>query len=138
MARSETPNGRQHPPLRLWVIAAVLLAVGVAYSYSRLPAGEEFSVLFFCRWMLLPVCLSAFTMALLDPRRWMYWILPVGLFPMAAVIVYMVFRGPGNLWPIALGLAFAAGMIPAAVGAALGRGIRWLISRVSPDSNSAP
>jgi peptidoglycan/LPS O-acetylase OafA/YrhL len=98
-------------------------------SYLQLPPEEEFSAAFFRQWMLLGMLLTGLVMALLDPGRWRYWAVAVGLFPVTAVAVYMVLRGPGNIWPIALALAFTIGLVPAFVGAAVGRGLRRFIFR---------
>ncbi len=117
------------PPARLWALAAALVTAAAVFSYLRLPPGEELSVLFFRQWMLLGMLLSGLIMSLTDPNRWRYWAVAVGLFPVSAVVVYMVVRGPGNIWPIALALAFTIGIVPAFVGAALGRGLRGLITR---------
>lgn len=119
-------SSKAGPRYYLWLVAGGLIAATTAFSHAQLPAQEQFSATFFTRWMMLGMLITGTAMAMVDPSRWRFWGVVVGLFPVSAVVVYMVLRGPGNIWPIALAMAFTIGLVPAFAGAALGRGLRRL------------
>jgi hypothetical protein len=71
--------------------------------------------------MCLILALGGAIATFVDPSRARIWAGLLGCAPLVETLVRMVRSGAGNLWPIAIVLALALGLIPASLGAMVGR-----------------
>ena len=120
----EPPDGRN------WISPKALLALALAVASLLLPRAARLNTYMGSGFLtpeayaiMLGIFISALLMARLDPAHRRRWALVIGLAPLVEALGRMLYTGPENLWPIAIGLALLIGLVPSFLGARLARAL---------------